>query len=157
MLFPKRSCSEELPLLKRYFIEKVFALKNRCSADVPALNKQLVCKYLYSKQVPSPKISQSDKATALKNNLFSKSGCSVAKSLSKSSYSEKNNYYKEANNPKKELFKTSSCSEETAAPKSNCYVEVVTVKKYEEVASPKKNCLEKCIYKRNVARREIAI
>ena len=81
----------------------------------------------------------------------------MAKSLSKSSYSEKNNYYKEANNPKKELFKTSSCSEETAAPKSNCYVEVVTVKKYEEVASPKKNCLEKCIYKRNVARREIAI
>ena len=37
---------------------------------------------------------------------------------------------------KMELLKKSSCPEEIAAPKSNCCVEIVTLRKYEEVASP---------------------
>ena len=77
------------------------------------------------------------KVTAIKNFLFSRSGCSVEVLLREKSYSEKNGSGEKVAVLKKE--EKAAVPEKQPLRKDNCCVERVTLKKCKEVASPKIN------------------
>ena len=137
---------EEVAALKRQLSRKnrkcgIFLFcKISFFKDVALLEKLILCSSTCFDKEALLEISLSQvipKSNCLKNFLFSRKDCSVEFSLRKIRYAAKNDWFKDMNLSKTELFKKATTLKKQLLQKSDSCLRTVTLKKFEGDASPK--------------------